>query len=141
MREIVESRDSKRLSFDIAARLENIDQVCLKTEKFLYAQGLRKECFDILLILRELLNNAVIHGSRLNWEKRVHVIVLLAFNTLHIEIEDQGQGFDWPKHLDMASSDSATYSGRGIFIARYFADSCTYNSTGNKVEFTKSFSS
>ncbi|MFP4427864.1 MAG: ATP-binding protein [Desulfovermiculus sp.] len=140
MRELVEARNSKGLRFDMSPMLANIDQVCQRTEAFLSALDIENERFDILLVLRELLNNAVIHGSRLHREKRIRVVVICAGKELNIEIKDQGQGFDWRRRIEQPFPNLSACSGRGVFIAKYFSDFCTYNDMGNKVWFIKKLS-
>ncbi|MFO7803162.1 MAG: ATP-binding protein [Desulfovermiculus sp.] len=133
-----EAQDGMSISFDFPAQLENIEQVCARTEQFLSSKNITAESFDLLLLLREMANNAVIHGCKQNRDQHVHVHVTLDHNNvLHMDIKDQGNGFDWQSRLTGADADSEACSGRGIRIVQYYADSCTFNASGNRVQIQK----
>lgn len=129
--------DSAVFTFGFAAQLPNIDRACREVERFLGQQGAGGDHFEIFLVLRELLNNAVIHGSRCDPNKRVRLQVQLAQEELTVEIEDQGPGFAWHNAPSGSEADSNACSGRGLHIAAGYTDSFEYNPAGNRVRFTK----
>lgn len=129
------------ISFVFSAQLENIEHLCAKTTKFLNSNNITAESFDILLVLRELVNNAVIHGCKQHIDQCVYVqLTLDRHNVLHLEVEDQGNGFDWHSRLQDSVVDSRACSGRGIGIVQCYADSCTFNASGNRVRIQKKIS-
>jgi anti-sigma regulatory factor (Ser/Thr protein kinase) len=119
-----------------AATLENVDRVAQETKKFLSERQAEQYVFDITLVLREGLINAVVDGSDLNAEKRVSYTVMLEDNTLLIEIEDTGKGFDWRGHMGRIPLPDSE-SGRGLAIMELYCDAIHFNEKGNKLTIEK----
>jgi len=126
------SKGSGHLDIFFSATLENIDTASEETKKFLAIIGMEGRAFDILLVMREALNNAVKHGSQMNHLKIVKYNVYLKDDYLIMEIEDEGSGFDWraslgKKHL------SALDSGWGLAIIKGYCVDVTFNDKGNRL--------
>ncbi len=118
----------------------------------------------VVIGLSELLVNAVEHGnlgityedkSRLRedgrWEaevesrladpanadKQVRVHFWRESEQICVRIEDQGQGFEWQKYVDMDPERAFDTHGRGIAMSRMISfDSIEYQGVGNRVEVT-----
>ncbi len=54
-----------------SASYDGIDLVCLEVKRFLAENGLEKLDFDVVLGVREVLTNAVRHGSKMDSSKNV----------------------------------------------------------------------
>jgi serine/threonine-protein kinase RsbW len=94
---------------------------------------------NIMLAIEEAVKNAIIHGNKLDINKKVTLTFERTKGGLIFTIEDQGEGFnprEIPNPLD--SDDS---KGNGLFLMRSLADIVTYNTIGNQVELTFSISS
>ena len=63
--------------------------------------------FDLRLILNELVVNGVIHGNRLDENKKVELRVVIEDNNIKIKVMDEGHGFEYDRDsydpLDMKS--------------------------------------
>lgn len=129
--------DAAVFTFGFAAHLSHVDRACRELERFLAQQNVGSDRFDIFLVLRELLNNAVIHGSRCEPDKWVRLRAQLAQEELTVEIEDQGPGFDWHTVRSESGVDPNACSGRGLHITAGYTDFFEYNSAGNTVRFKK----
>jgi serine/threonine-protein kinase RsbW len=88
------------------------------------------------LVLHESLTNAVRHGNLEDSEKQVMLTVTCQNETIHIQVQDQGQGFD---HLQAPSIhlDSPATSGRGRRLMALYCKSVTYNNPGNVIKLIK----
>ena len=53
-----------------------------------------------------------------------------------MEIEDEGDGFDWRTAVDRQPSMDADH-GRGIIIMQRYASECRYNEKGNRLTLVK----
>jgi serine/threonine-protein kinase RsbW len=75
------------------------------------------------LAVREIAANAVIHGNRLDRQKKIIATIVPTSKRIKITVSDQGAGFD-PEGLTETSSSQALLSGsgRGIYLARAFMD-------------------
>jgi serine/threonine-protein kinase RsbW len=129
------SENGFRISFP--ATLKHIDWAVQETKTFLETKQAQKHIFDITLVLREGLMNAVIDGSYQDAEKLVLYTILLDDDTLTIEIEDTGNGFDWHGRIGRIPVPQAE-SGRGLAIMGIYCDSVRFNDKGNKLTLTKS---
>ncbi len=67
-------------------------------------------------------------------DRRVHVRVKRLSDALQVEVEDQGEGFDWKNYLEMSAERAADTHGRGIALAKALSfDSLEYLGKGNQV--------
>ena len=84
------------------------------------------------MALREALANAIKHGNKLNPEKSVFVrLCIQPEDELHIEVEDEGEGFDPGAIADPTSPDNLMRSsGRGVFYMRQFMDEVKFAAGG-----------
>ena len=93
----------------------------------------------VQLALREALNNAVVHGNRLDADKLVHVRCRCKVGKgISLIVSDQGQGFD-----PLAVSDSVTVEnleadhGRGIHLMKLAMDEVSFERRGTEVHMCK----
>lgn len=119
------------------------------------------ESEKVVVGLTELMINSVEHGnlgigysekSELNengnWEqevlrrldlpenmgKEVSVKMTRRPDEIELVIRDQGEGFDWPKYMDMSPDRAFDSHGRGIAMAKSISfDSIQYRGKGNEV--------
>ncbi len=104
------------------------------------------QCFDIKVILCELLQNAIKHGNNCENSKKILLDVWLQDNSkvLGITIKDQGCGFDPFSTLDLSFNNAPECmpmnldeSGRGLFIVQNLCDCMEFNAAGNTVTIKK----
>jgi serine/threonine-protein kinase RsbW len=121
------------LSVCLPATLESVDLICEKVKKLWAELGLSQSAFAIQLLLRETLNNAVIHGTKSNPEKRIKCSIRKCENEyMELAVSDNGHGFDWIQYWDH-QSDADSSSGRGIEIMRRYGKEVRFNEEGNRV--------
>ena len=116
----------------IAASADEVDRVCCALRPRIAAAGYNYALFKIELILREMLNNAVIHGCHNDASLFVRLALGISDGTLEVEVIDDGPGFDWQKAMDRAYSPTAT-SGRGLCLLKLHSSSIAFNPNGNSV--------
>jgi serine/threonine-protein kinase RsbW len=106
-----------------------IDDVC---EQYAIAED---HYGNILISLTEAVNNAIVHGNKLDPAKEVTVTFAVNGPTLTFFIEDEGPGFDYDHLPDPTSPENREKpNGRGVFLMRNLADSCAFHDDGRKVE-------
>jgi serine/threonine-protein kinase RsbW len=114
-------------SIHLAEKL--VDDVC--------AEYKVKEDFygEVLICLTEGVNNAVVHGNRMNTDLQVSLTFELANEkTLRFIIEDEGPGFDYENLPDPTAPENIELPhGRGVFLMQRLADRCTFNNGGTEV--------
>lgn len=96
------------------------------------------QSFDIKIILNELLCNAIEHGNLLDCTNKVYMDVCIRErDVLNITIEDQGEGFDVDKVLNMGNGApecdimDLPECGRGLQIVKSLCDDISFNERGN----------
>jgi serine/threonine-protein kinase RsbW len=91
------------------------------------------------LALREALNNAVVHGNRLDAHKLVHVRCRCKVGEgISLIVSDQGQGFD-PRTISdpVAVENLEKDHGRGIHLMKLAMDEVSFDERGTEVHMCK----
>ncbi len=89
---------------------------------------------NILISLTEAVNNAIVHGNKLDENKAVVLKYLTENKTLKVTIEDQGPGFDYDNLPDPTAPENIEKPhGRGVFLMRNLADNCEFLEDGRIV--------
>jgi len=120
---------------DIPSELSEVDGVCRATRALLEKNGLEKHIFVVDLLLREFINNAILHGNGSGSYKRVRVSVRIHQHTIVLAVADEGTGFDWRAQMRKAP-ETSDVSGRGLAIGMEYAKRIKYNRSGNRVVLT-----
>ncbi len=160
--EAVSSRESWRLEFefgpDLLRTVDPLPQVIRSTEDF---PGFPRRREQIVMVISELLNNAVDHGilgldsamkatpegfaayyeeraRRLKTLQTGWLLVRLTgpadrFQRLTIHVEDSGPGFDHRRYTDSLAANRG-FSGRGLALVHSLCNQVTYWGNGNCVE-------
>jgi serine/threonine-protein kinase RsbW len=94
--------------------------------------------FPIQIALQEALLNSIIHGNKLNPQKKVYINAVLDLDRFEIKIRDEGSGFKFhalpnPKN----ELPDLKEHGRGIFLMRCYMDTVKFNDAGNEVYMVK----
>jgi serine/threonine-protein kinase RsbW len=94
---------------------------------------------DVELALREALNNAVVHGNRLDVHKLVHVRCLCKVGSgMSLVVSDQGQGFDAHAIPALGAVENLHVEhGRGIPLMKWAMDQVSFEQRGNAVHMWK----
>ncbi len=90
--------------------------------------GLRDETYyNILVAVTEAVNNANIHGNKLDQNKSIEIEVEATSDTINISVADQGDGFDIDKLDDPRTPENLLKpSGRGVFIIKTLANESSF---------------
>ncbi len=88
--------------------------------------------------LTELIVNAILHGNKKDFSKKVIMGHIVDKSKAVISIMDEGPGFD-PKIIpDPTLPENLIKDcGRGLFIVRHYVDSMIFNDKGNRVTIIK----
>ncbi|MBX3042076.1 MAG: ATP-binding protein [Candidatus Kapabacteria bacterium] len=95
--------------------------------------GIKEEKFyNVMIAVTEAVNNAIIHGNKLNDDKSVFFIVSADNEKIHIKVKDEGEGFD-PETIAncLEPENLLKSSGRGVFIIRELMDDLQIESSPN----------
>ena len=97
--------------------------------------------FDIHVSFEEALRNAMIHGNKMDDQKKVIVETDVAEKEVIISVEDEGEGFDPGDVPDPTLDENLLKeSGRGVYLIRHLMDEVKYENSGRKVIMVKHYS-
>ncbi|HNY13131.1 MAG TPA: SpoIIE family protein phosphatase, partial [Candidatus Wallbacteria bacterium] len=95
---------------------------------------------EAMMIIDELLMNAVEHGNKKDEDKKVYISYILNDYKFEMVIRDEGEGFGIGKvmagHEKLSLYDRR---GRGLLIVKNLVDIIEYNKEGNEVRISKFF--
>jgi len=122
-------------SLTICSELENLPVVESLIDKVCQSVGVHEDVYgNVLIAVTEAVNNAIIHGNKMNKEAAVAVAVYDDTSAFCFSIEDSGTGFN-PENLPdpTAPENIEKENGRGIYLMRHLADEVEFNEAGNRV--------
>ena len=121
------SFESKPENIAIVERL--IDEMCEQHSVIEEHYG------DILIAMTEGVNNAIVHGNKLDINKSVSVEYEKRGKDLFFRISDEGAGFDYENLPDPTAPENLERpNGRGVFLMRNLADECFFEDNGRIIE-------
>lgn len=125
-----------RMPSEIKAISPLVDQVIRLMEESHYVVG---EELAVELALREALNNAVVHGNRLNPGKLVQVHCRCELGKgVSMVVKDQGSGFAPNAIPDPSAAENLEAEhGRGILLMRSQMDEVSFECGGTEVHMRK----
>ena len=90
---------------------------------------------NMMTCLSEAAINAIVHGNKLDPDKKVIVNADIEGHRIIWTVTDEGEGFDYNNLADPTAPENLeNLTGRGVFIIKHLADQCIFNSKGNEVE-------
>ena len=124
------------LRFD--SKPENIAVVEKLIDKISADHGIVAEHYgDVLIAMTEGVNNAIVHGNKLDETKSVSVSCAIDEKTLVFRITDEGPGVEYANLPDPTAPENIEKPhGRGVFLMRHLADECAFEDEGRIVELT-----
>lgn len=95
----------------------------------------KRAVLGIRLALQEALVNAVKHGNRDDFSKKVRIDYSVTSSEVRIRIADEGSGFDPDDVPDPTAPENlCTPGGRGLLMMRQFMSQVEFHGCGNIVE-------
>ena len=92
---------------------------------------------NVFIAMTEGVNNAIVHGNKLDPDKSVTVACAIDGKSLVFRITDEGPGFDYNNLPDPTAPENIEKPhGRGVFLMRHLADECDFEDDGRVVELT-----
>ena len=125
-------KNSPAFCFRMVSTQAAIEESCARARSWLQENGLVEDWFAVSLLLRESLNNAVMHGNRSDPALYVDCELRRGRRWLSISVADGGAGFRWTGRLKHRARCEDT-CGRGLEIYRLYADKVVFNRKGNRV--------
>ena len=122
----------------IESSVENLRVVENAIDEVTIALGISQDNYGkILVSAMEAVNNAILHGNKLNPDKIVIIEISYKSEQLNITVTDEGPGFSPEKVPDPTTPENIeALNGRGIYLMSHLADNIKYSKKGNSVTMT-----
>ncbi len=121
-----------KLCLSIPSTLSAIEPVCAEIRQLLGSRHLEGMRFQVELLARECLNNAILHGNRGQASLRVRFHMRVGRKRISLRIADQGKGFNWRARKPSWPT-ASTANGRGLMMASAYAERIAFNRRGNQI--------
>ena len=129
------NEDIDRISFEFSSEMSNVNRVIEESHIFFHQLKIgSSQLSNLNLVLRELVNNAIEHGSLGVPGKLIKCTVdHLGKKRFKIVVEDEGEGFDRSCIDWEIPPDPRQTRNRGYALINAFCDQIKFNEKGNKV--------
>jgi anti-sigma regulatory factor (Ser/Thr protein kinase) len=131
-------RDSTSLSFSYPSYESAAFFILDKVESFI-KERTQAEATKALLVLREILVNAIVHGNKKNPRRYVNIRVTdLGDDSFSAEVEDEGSGFDYAQIEARLPKRGPGIGQHGYRLIKDLVDDLEFGEGGRRVVATVS---
>lgn len=125
-----------KTEISFASKMENINIIEKIVDELSAQYNFGTEIYgNILVAAVEAVNNAIIHGNKIDESKSVHIKIEIKDHMLCIRVRDEGEGFDITKVADPTLPENIEKPhGRGLFLIRHLADETNFFNQGTELE-------
>lgn len=129
-------QDTKLYTLQLPSKPESVVEVENLIEDIADTYGISEDTFaNMMTCLHEVVMNAIVHGNKLDENKKVIVNAEVDQKRIIWNVADEGEGFDYNSLPDPTAAENLeSLTGRGVFIVKHLADQCIFNASGNEVE-------
>jgi anti-sigma regulatory factor (Ser/Thr protein kinase) len=132
------ARDPTTLSFSYPSYESAAFFILDKVESFI-KERTPAEATKVLLVLRELLVNAIVHGNKKNPRRFVNIRVTdLGDDSFSAEVEDEGNGFDYAQIEARLPKRGPGIGQHGYLLIKALVDGLEFDEGGRRVVATVS---
>ena len=119
-----------------ASELKTLNEVEKLVDEITSEFNISSELYGkVQVSIIEAVNNAILHGNKLNAEKMVTMAYEIDDKTMKFIIADEGPGFDHNNVPDPTTPENIEKPhGRGIFLMRHLCDDIDFRNEGAEVE-------
>jgi len=123
-------------TLQLASKLESITQLENLVEEIADRYQISEDTFaNMMTCLNEVATNAIVHGNKLDPQKKVIINAEVEGRRSTWTVTDEGDGFDYANLADPTAPENLeNLAGRGVFIVKHLADQVVFNAKGNEVE-------
>jgi len=135
----VKKDQKKSYSFQLKSSTEQITKTIQHFDELLDGQQCcsSREKSELSTALSEALANAIIHGNKIQPQKKVALKIQFYSDMVKINVADQGKGFDLKKiESPLKEENLKKTNGRGIYLMTLFMDDVSFKRSKNGMQVT-----
>lgn len=120
----------------ISSKIDNLRQVEKSIDELSSEFNIGEDKYgNILIAALEAVNNAILHGNKLDESKEVEICFSIDKDSFNIRVDDQGPGFDYENIPDPTAPENIeNVNGRGIFLMEKLSDKIEFFRDGAGVK-------
>ncbi len=120
---------------EFPSKIENINIVERLVDELTQQYNINSEIYGNMLVsIVEAVNNAIIHGNKLDENKIVRVEYELEDGIFSFSVKDEGDGFNYENLPDPTAPENLEKPhGRGIFLISHLVDELSFEDNGSKI--------
>lgn len=124
-------RINVQIPSDTSKGLEIQEEIVTLMEKLQYSM---RDIFAMRLALEEGVTNAIRHGNKSDPDKKVTIEAEVGAEKMHVEIEDEGDGFNPEDVPDPTTEDFIDRpTGRGLMLMKAYLNRFEYLNEGRRL--------
>ncbi|MCX7861437.1 MAG: ATP-binding protein [Bacteroidales bacterium] len=118
-----------------ASKIENINIIERLVDEITQQFNINSEIYGNMLVsMVEAVNNAIIHGNKLDETKSVLVEYEINNGEFCFSVKDEGKGFNYQNIPDPTLPENLEKPhGRGIFLISHLVDELRFEDNGSKI--------
>ena len=125
-----ESDDS--LSIIVVSEASRIPLILERVARFARRQGVW-DSDGLLLVVRELLMNAIQHGNGSDMARTAMIRVARRGGLFEVQVDDEGEGFDYESLVLGLPEDPQSLTKRGLVLVNELSEDLTFERGGSRV--------
>jgi len=127
---------SEMYTLQLPSKQESITLLENLIEEIADKHNISEDTFaNMMTSLSEAGINAIVHGNKLDPNKKVIINAEIEGRRIIWTVTDEGEGFDYNNLPDPTAPENIeNLTGRGVFIMKHLADQCIFNAKGNEIE-------
>jgi serine/threonine-protein kinase RsbW len=122
----------RQLIARMPSQIGEVSAACRQARDMLDKHQLPHCVFNVELVLRECLNNAILHGNLQDPAKTTTLKMTIGRKWICLRVADEGAGFDWRK-LRRNRLTPRDCGGRGLGIILLYSHRVAHNIKGNEI--------
>ena len=131
-----ENMEDQPISLALESNPENVKEIQPYVDRIVQKYQIGSDLYgNILISLTEAITNAIVHGNQADKSKKVFVNSQFDQNQIKVQIQDEGEGFDYEDVPDPTDPmNILTLNGRGVFLMHQLSDGVEFSNNGSTVE-------
>lgn len=131
-----DNMEDQPISLALESNPENVKEIQPYVDRIVQKYQIGSDLYgNILISLTEAITNAIVHGNQADQSKKVFVNSLFDQNQIRVQIQDEGEGFDYEDVPDPTDPmNILTLNGRGVFLMHQLSDGVEFSNNGSTVE-------
>jgi anti-sigma regulatory factor (Ser/Thr protein kinase) len=127
-----ESESNDSLYLTVVSETAHIPVIMERIARFARRQGVL-DSDVLLLVVRELLMNAIVHGNESKSSRMALIRVTRRGSLFEIQVDDEGEGFDYESLVLDLPDDPQTLMKRGLVLVHELSKELSFERGGSRV--------